>query len=651
LTELVPFNAVNPVTLSQAINDVPELRDASKGLGLYNLHGEGELIKQVLSTALVLEGLHRHSSTHAAGVVIANEDMILTVPVCKDSTTNMLIVQYSMKYCELAGLIKFDFLGLQTLTVITKCLDILKSEKIDIDISKIRYDDPKTYEMLANGMSAGVFQFESAGMKSALRRLKPDSIEDIIALGALYRPGPMENIPTYIACKHGEQEADYLHPLLAPILKSTYGVIIYQEQVMEIARRLAGYSLGAADLLRKAMGKKVKAEMDAQEEIFASGAKANGVAVSQAKAIFDKVAKFAGYGFNKAHASAYGVISYQTAYLKANYTAEFLVASLNLEIDNSDKINLFLQEAKNFGIAIAPPCINRSAGFFRIENNEQTNTKSIIFAIGAIKNVTVNFGLEVESERKRGGLFKSVIDFMERIPAKIINRRLLENIIKAGCFDSVYPNRNSLLESVPKLMSYGTSFHAEKTSNQFSLIAVNSNSKDVLANTEDLSLSQKAFGEFDVMGLFMDNHPLSEFHDIFQQSDIVDSRYLHDGLTQGSSQIKIAGIIVKKDARMSQRGRFVTLVLSDPYGIFEVSIFSEEVLKSYSNLINVRSPVVVTCDAFKDQGGVRITAKSFISPECVLKDANFELKLYPQDASELRNVIEILKQKLKMVEY
>lgn len=644
LTELVPFNAVNPVTLSQAINDIPELKDAAEGLGLYNLHGENELIKQVLSTALVLEGLHRHSSTHAAGVVIANEDMILTVPVCKDAGTNMLIVQYSMKYCELAGLIKFDFLGLQTLTVITKCLHILKSEGIDIDINKISYDDKKTYEMLSRGMSTGVFQFESAGMKSALRRLKPDSIEDIIALGALYRPGPMENIPTYIACKHGEQEADYLHPLLTPILKSTHGVIIYQEQVMEIARRLANYSLGSADLLRKAMGKKVKAEMDAQEEIFASGAKANGVPSSQAKAIFDKVAKFAGYGFNKAHASAYGVISYQTAYLKANYTAEFLVASLNLEIDNSDKINLFLQEAKNFGIAITAPSINRSEGFFTIEWDEKTNDKSIIFALGAIKNVTVNFGLEVVKERERGGLFKSVIDFIERIDTKIINRRLLENIIKAGCFDSVFPNRNSLLESVPKLMSYGTSFHQEKISNQFSLIAINSNSQDVIVSAEDVSVSQKAFGEFDVMGLFISNHPLSDYYDLFQQSNVVDSRYLLGELIDGSSQIKIAGIIVKKDARMSQRGRFITLVLSDPYGIFEVSIFSDEVLKNYSNLINVRSSVVVTCDAFKDQGGVRIIAKSFTSPDAALKDANFDLKLYPQNAIELHKIIEVLKQ-------
>ena len=342
LTELVPFNAVNPVTLSQAINEVPELRDAAKGNGLYNIDGDNELIKHVLDSALILEGLQRHASTHAAGIVISNEDMMETAPVYKDANSDMLIVQYSMKYCELAGLIKFDFLGLQTLTVITKCLELLKEQNIIIELEKLVFDDKKTYQMLSNGLGNGVFQFESVGMKSALRRLKPDNIEDIIALGALYRPGPMDNIPTFIACKHGEQEVDYLHPLLKPILQSTYGVIIYQEQVMEIARKLSGYSLGAADLLRRAMGKKVKAEMDAQEELFVNGALANNVPKAQAKSIFDTVAKFAGYGFNKAHASAYGVISYQTAFLKANYPAEFFVAAMNLDIDSSDKINVFL---------------------------------------------------------------------------------------------------------------------------------------------------------------------------------------------------------------------------------------------------------------------------------------------------------------------
>ena len=643
LTELVPFNAINPVTLSQAIEDVAELKDAISGLGLYNFTSENELIKQVLTTSLLLEGLHRHASTHAAGVVIANESLIETVPVYKDNNNEMLIVQYSMKYCELSGLIKFDFLGLQTLTVITKCLDLLKEQGITIDINKIPYDDIITYDMLGKGMSTGVFQFESVGMKSALRRLKPDAIGDVIALGALYRPGPMENIPTFIACKHGQQDADYLHPLIAPVLKPTYGVIIYQEQVMEIARRLANYSLGAADLLRKAMGKKVKAEMDAQEEIFVSGARQNNIPEEQAKFIFEKVAKFAGYGFNKAHASAYGVISYQTAYLKANFTAEFLVASLNLEIDNSDKINLFLQEARNFDIATLPPCINHSKGFFATQNKQDGNSaKSIRFALGAIKNVTVSFGKEVEKERIEGGQFTDIINFIERIEPKVINRRLLENIIKAGCFDDLHQNRNSLLQSIPKLMAYSTSYHLEKNSSQFSLIQVSSNSKNILVDADEMSHTDKAFSEFDVTGLFITTHPLAEYQQFLQKNNVVDSHYVKNDMGAGSQVIRIAGIIVKKDARMSQRGRFITLIISDLHGIFEVTVFSDEVLKTYAHLINIRSLVIITCEATKDDGGIRLTAKSFAAPDEVVGNSSLELKLYPKDDKDLNRVIQIL---------
>ncbi|MCZ6926042.1 MAG: DNA polymerase III subunit alpha, partial [Rickettsia endosymbiont of Ixodes persulcatus] len=440
LTELVPFSAVNPVTLEQAMREVPELANAAKGNGLYNLEGETELIKLVLDTSLILEGLHRHSSTHAAGIVIAGTDLVDIVPVYKDANSDMLIVGYSMKYSEIVGLIKFDFLGLQTLTVITDCKKLLKERGIEVDFNNMTFDDNKTYQMLCKGKGVGVFQFESVGMKDALRRLKPDSIHDLIALGALYRPGPMENIPTYIACKHKLQQPDYLHELLKPILEETYGVVIYQEQVQRIAQVLAGYTLGAADLLRRAMGKKIKKEMEEQEEIFVKGAVANNISESHAKSIFATVAKFAGYGFNKAHAAAYAVISYQTAYLKANYPAEFLVACLNLELNNHDKINLFLQEAKDSRIKIIAPNINISEGYFSVKSvipraatchsrvgedpekisemkmdsrfrGNDKEESAIIFALGAIKGVTPNFGKLVTDERKARGTFKSITDF------------------------------------------------------------------------------------------------------------------------------------------------------------------------------------------------------------------------------------------------
>ncbi len=646
LTELVPFNAVNPVTLSQAINEVAELRDAAKGRGLYNLNGDSELIKQVLEAALVLEGLHRHSSTHAAGIVIANEDMIGIVPLCKDNNSDMLIAQYSMKYCELSGLIKFDFLGLQTLTVITKCLELLQQQEINIDLDKLSFDDKKTFDMLSKGISTGVFQFESVGMKNTLRKLQPDNIGDIIALGALYRPGPMDNIPAFIACKHGQQEADYLHPLLMPILKSTYGVIIYQEQVLEIARKLSGYSLGSADLLRRAMGKKVKSEMDAQEEIFVTGAIKNNVPADQAKSIFAKVAKFAGYGFNKAHASAYGVISYQTAFLKANFPTEFLVAAMNLDIDNSDKINVFLQEAKIFAIKVIPPSINESDGYFKIKK-DQDGSKAIIFAFGAIKTVTVNFGQDVVKIRKTKGNFNSIIDFLEKVPPKLINRKLLENIIKAGCFDSLHTNRNSLLMSVQKLMAYSVSYHTEKKSDQFSLIKVSLSSNDVLINnTQELTEQELAYHEFEVMGLFLEKHPLSSHKTIFENHGIKNSVYVKNYLAEGNYSLKLAGVIIKKDARMSQRGRFVTMILSDPLGIIEVTIFNEDIMRNYAHLINIKESVIVTCDVFIDKGGVRITAKSFSSIEDILKNVTHDLKLIPQNQDELIKLINILETKI-----
>ena len=643
LTELVPFNAINPVTLSQAINDVTELRGAAKGNGLYNYDGDEELIAQVLSTALKLEGLQRHASTHAAGVVIANQDMTDIVPVYKDMNAEMLVVQYSMKYAEAAGLVKFDFLGLQTLTVITKTLQLIEDSGIQIDIESIPLDDPKTYEMLSSGLSTGVFQFESVGMKNALRKLGPDNLDDIIALGALYRPGPMDNIPTYIACKHGEQEVDYLHPLLEPTLKTTYGVIIYQEQVMEIAQILSGYSLGSADLLRRAMGKKVKAEMDAQEEMFVSGAVANKVPAEQAKSIFATVAKFAGYGFNKSHASAYGLISYQTAYLKANYPAEFLVACLNLEMDNSDKINIFLQEAKAFGIEVIPPDINNSRGKFSID--AVNGKKSIIFAIGAIKNVTANFGEYIAAQRMQNGEFKSIIDFAERIEPKMVNKRLLENVIKAGCFDKINSNRAALILSVPKIMAYCASYHEERNSNQFSLIPIGTNNSNILLEANECSAKELAYLEFEVMGLFLKNHPFFEIAQSLDKCEIKTSHYIKNDISDGAHKLKLAGVITKKDARMSPRGRFITLVLSDHEGIFEVTIFNEDILKDYAHLINVKEAVVVYCDIFKDKGGLRITALKFMSIEDELDGIEHSLKLYPKGEAEIQQIMNILSTK------
>lgn len=360
ICKLIPFNAIEAVTLQKAIEMDKDLQQAVR---------EDPQITKLVDIGLKLEGLNRHASTHAAGIVIGDKPLNEICAIYNDEGSTMPAVGYSMKYAEAAGLVKFDFLGLKTLTVIHEAVKLVeKIRGVKLDINNIKLDDQQTFEMLAKGSSIGVFQIESSGMRAVLRQMKADKIEDIIALISLYRPGPMDNIPTYIRRKHGQEKITYPHPLLENSLKETYGVIVYQEQVMEIAKVLAGYSLGAADLLRRAMGKKIKEEMDQQRAIFVNGAIKNGVNERQAGEIFDLVDKFAGYGFNKSHAAAYALISYQTAYLKAHYPVEFFTASINLEIDNADKINIFLQAAKSHGIQILPPDMNSSEAYFVVES-------------------------------------------------------------------------------------------------------------------------------------------------------------------------------------------------------------------------------------------------------------------------------------------
>ncbi len=640
LTELVPFNAVNPVTLDQAVREVSELKQASSGKGLYNFKEDNELIKQVLDTALILEGLHRHCSVHAAGIVIAGTNLLETVPLYKDQDTDMSIIQYSMKYAELAGLVKFDFLGLQTLTVISKTIDLLKNSGVELDLSKINFSDHKTYQMLSTGAGVGVFQFESVGMKDTLRKLQPDCIEDLMALGALYRPGPMDNIPTYIACKHGRQKPDYLHPKLEKMLQETYGVIVYQEQVLEIAKVLAGYSLGAADLLRRAMGKKIKSEMEAQAKLFTDGAEKNGISKADAKNIFESVAKFAGYGFNRAHAASYAVISYYTAYLKANFPVEFLVACLNLDISDQDQINVFKEEARRLGIKILAPSIKLSNGLFSII--EQEGEKVITYALGAIRSVTVGIGEEISKNRKEKGDFKSISDFVRRLSGKSLTKRSLEGLIKSGALDELESNRKKLLESVPNLLSYSNRYLQDKSSNQFNIFGAEQSCDDILIEAKDLEDAEKANFEFEVLGLFIKYHPLDEYLEYFEDLGITKLAEILD-IPNGASQIKIAGFITKKDARMSARGRFITILLSDPTASIDVTIFSEQVLKDYSHLLAPKNNVIVCCDAFKDGGSIRLTASKFIPYEEFFNNSSSKLQLAIRSYEQLAKMTKILK--------
>ena len=425
LCKLVPQNPASPVTLAQAIEGEPKLQAERDG---------DPVVKRAFDIARKLEGLTRHASTHAAGIVIGDRPLTELVPLYRDPKSDMPVTQFNMKWVEQAGLVKFDFLGLKTLTVLQTAVALVKRRGIDIDLTDIPLDDKNTYDLLARAEAVGVFQLESAGMRRALLDMRPDRFEDIIALVALYRPGPMANIPTYCARKHEMEKPDYIHPKLEPILKETFGVIIYQEQVMQAAQILAGFSLGDADLLRRAMGKKIRKEMQAQRRRFVEGAVERGVERAQADAIFDLLERFAEYGFNKSHAAAYALVAYQTAYMKANYPVEFLAASMTLDMSNTDKLAEFRAEAERLGIEVAPPSINRSDVAFEVDGN------TIIYALAALKGVGRQ-AVETIIAARGGAVFADLADFAARINPRAINKRVLESLTAAGAFDAFEANR------------------------------------------------------------------------------------------------------------------------------------------------------------------------------------------------------------------
>jgi len=437
ICKLVPNNPASPVTLEQALVMESELRKQQR---------EDETVARLITVALQLEGLYRHASTHAAGVVIGDRPLNELIPLYYDERSSLPVTQFNMKYVEAAGLVKFDFLGLKTLTVIEKsCEMIRKHTGKDFRINQIPLDDKATFALLGRVETVGIFQLESAGMRDVLRKLQPDRFEDLIALVALYRPGPMDDIPRYLACKHGHEEVTVLHPALEPILAPTYGVMVYQEQVMQIAQTLGGYTLGAADLLRRAMGKKIKSEMDDQRALFTEGAIKNGVSPEIATQLFDQMAKFAGYGFNKSHSAPYALLAYQTAYLKANYPKEFFAATMTYDMQNTDKINAYRQDMQRMGLALLAPDINYGEGTFTVEGD------GVRYGLGAIKNVGVQAMESMVKERNENGMFKDIRDFSSRMDPRQINKRQLESLITAGAFDALHPNRRELFENIELL--------------------------------------------------------------------------------------------------------------------------------------------------------------------------------------------------------
>ena len=592
LCKLVPQNPAAPVTLSRAIADEPRLqaeRDSQP------------IVARAFTIAQKLEGLYRHASTHAAGIVIGDRRLDELVPLYRDPKSDMPVTQFNMKWVEQAGLVKFDFLGLKTLTVLETAVKLIAARSIEIDLACIPLDDAKTYEMLARGETVGIFQVESQGMRRALVDMRPDRFEDLIVLVALYRPGPMANIPTYCARKLGQERTDYLHPNLQPILQPTYGIITYQEQVMKIAQDLAGYSLGEADLLRRAMGKKIRKEMEQQRERFTSGAVARGIAPADAEAIFEACAKFADYGFNKSHSAPYALLTYQTAYLKANYPVEFLAASMTLDMGNTDKLAEFRAEAKRLGITVEPPSINRSGVEFDVAGN------IIRYALAALKGVGRTAVEAIVAVRHQP--FADLGDFARRINVRAVNKRVLESLAAAGAFDELERDRARATAAIDIVLATAQRAQDAAASGQSELFGSFAAPEPIKIPTVQGWLpAERLQREYDAVGFFLTGHPLDDYVAVLNsmqvQSWAAFSRAVKSGVTAG----RVAATVVSRAERRTKTGNKMGIIgLSDPTGQYEAVIFAEG-LQQYRDLLEPGSPVLlnVTAEAQGDEVRARI---------------------------------------------
>ena len=625
LAKMVPNNPANPVTLEQAIEMEPRLQQA---------RDEDETVKRLIDIALKLEGLYRHASTHAAGVVIGDRPLVDLVPLYRDPRSDMLVTQYNMKWVEPAGLIKFDFLGLKTLTVLDLAVRLIGNRGITIDLAATALEDKKSYELLARGDTVGVFQLESSGMRDALKKLKPDCFEDIVAMVALYRPGPMDNIPKYIACKHGEEQPDYLHPTLEGVLKETYGVIIYQEQVMQIAQILAGYSLGEADLLRRAMGKKIKEEMDQQRIRFVKGAEARGVDPKKADEIFDLVNKFAGYGFNKSHAVAYALVAYHTAYLKANYPVEFMAAIMTLDLANTDKLNVFRQELGRMKIPLLQPDINRSDADFAVEARDD-GSYAIRYALAAIKIIGHDAIEKVLNERKSNGLFKSIADFASRLDPKWLNRRQIENLAKAGAFDGLEKNRARVCTGAESIVRFADVATRERESQQESLFGgggAGPADSLTLPQVPAWSSMDQSANEFEAIGFYLSAHPMDSYGKSLDRLGITRLGQVERRIAGGQSKLRIAGIVLSRQEKVAKSGnRFAFVKLTDQSGVVELTVFSEVLVMS-RDLLEPGTPVLVEVEGRIDGDMVRMMTQNIQSLDKVVANSAAGVRLFLADA-------------------
>jgi DNA polymerase-3 subunit alpha len=630
LCKLVPQNPAAPVTLAKAIEGEPRLqaeRDADPR------------VKRAFDIALKLEGLYRHASTHAAGIVIGDRPLAELVPLYRDPKSDMPVTQFNMKWVEQAGLVKFDFLGLKTLTVLQTAVKLLKQRDIDLDLAAIPLDDPKTYALLSRAEAVGVFQLESQGMRRALLDMKPDRFEDIIALVALYRPGPMANIPTYCARKHGEEEPEYIHPKLEPVLKETFGVIVYQEQVMQAAQILAGYSLGQADLLRRAMGKKIRSEMQAQRAEFVKGATERGIVRAQADAVFDLLERFAEYGFNKSHAAAYALVAYQTAYMKANYPVEFLAASMSLEMGNTDKLAEFRTEAQRLGIKVDPPSVNRSGVTFEVSGN------TIHYALAALKGVGAQ-AVETIVAARGDQPFADLSDFARRINPRAVNKRVLESLAAAGAFDQLEPNRAKAFASVDVIMGAAQRTHEAASVGQNELFGGPSGGeKLVFPDPEPWLPADRLRREYEAIGFFLSGHPLDDYAEVLKKLKVQSWVEFSRSVKAGASAGKVAATVVSRVERRTKTGNKMGIIgLSDPSGHYEAILFSEA-LQLYRDQLEPGSPVLLFLAAEAQGEEVRARIQSAEPLDQATARLQKGLRVFLRDAAPIDRVAKRLEGK------
>ena len=627
LCKLVPMNPANPITLPQAIAAEPRLQEARDA---------EPIVAKLLDIGQRLEGLYRHASTHAAGVVIADRPLIELVPLYRDARAQLPATQFSMKWAEAAGLVKFDFLGLKTLTVIETARELIGRTGAAIDPAKFPLDDQASYTLLQHGDTVGVFQLEGQGMRDALRKLKPDRFEDIIAIVALYRPGPMDNIDSYVNRKHGRETIESLHPMIEPILKETYGIIIYQEQVMQIAQVLSGFSLGEADLLRRAMGKKIKKEMAAQKTRFVEGAVGNGVDRARAEYIFELVAKFAGYGFNKSHAAAYALIAYQTAYLKANHPTEFIAASMTLDMSNADKLNGFVQEARRLGIRIEPPSVNRSeVGFVPSEG-------AIRYSLAAVKNVGRHAVEHLCAEREARGPFGDVSDFARRINPRLLNKRALETLAAAGALDELKIDRATALANVDRLIAAGNRSIETSAEGQEDLFsgATHVPPPIELRPAKPFVPTDRLSREFEAIGFFLTGHPLDDYKDVLEALGA--DTWLEFAAKARSRRVvgTLAGTVLHARERKGKTGNsYAFAAFSDATGQFEAALFSE-LLSASRALLEPGTAVLLNVEAEPDGEAIKTRVQSIVSLEKATEARHAGMKVYLDDTRALAPLAE-----------